>query len=90
MFNVMGDLAKAGIFRGKRGVGGGFALARPAKEIPMLEIIETVEGPLQSIMEMAGLTKNTPLVANMEKVCEQAISKARDRLQKATLARLVR
>ena len=39
MFNAMGDLARAGIFRGKRGIGGSFALVRPAKEISMLEII---------------------------------------------------
>ena len=90
MFNAMSDLARAGILRGKKGVGGGFALARPAKEISMLEIIEAVEGPFQSIMEMAGLTKDTSLTANMEKVCEQAISKAKDRLQKAKLSRLIR
>ncbi len=90
MFNAMGDLARAGILRGKRGVGGGFALARPAKEISMLEIIEAVEGPFQNIMEMTLLTKDTPVTANIEKVCEEAISKARDRLQKAKLSRLIR
>ena len=90
MSNAMSDMARANILRGKRGVSGGYALARPAKQISMLEIIEAAEGPFQNIMEMAGLTKDTPLAANMEKVCEQAISKAKDRLQKAKLSKLIR
>ncbi len=90
MFKTMHALTTANILRGKKAIGGGYALARPAKEISMLEIIEAVEGPFQDIMEMTLLTKDTPLTANIEKVCEQAISKARDRLQKAKLSKLIR
>lgn len=43
---VLQRLAKAGLVRAGRGRAGGYALARPAAEIRMLEVIEGLEGPL--------------------------------------------
>jgi len=39
-------LRKAGLVRGKRGPGGGYQLARPAREISLRHIVEAVEGSL--------------------------------------------
>lgn len=39
-------LRKAGLVSATRGAHGGYALARPAAEITMAEIIEVLEGPL--------------------------------------------
>jgi Rrf2 family iron-sulfur cluster assembly transcriptional regulator len=39
-------LKGAGLVRSKRGVGGGYVLARPAEEILLSEIISAVEGPI--------------------------------------------
>jgi Rrf2 family iron-sulfur cluster assembly transcriptional regulator len=36
----------AGLVRSKRGVGGGYVLARPADEITLAEILAAVDGPL--------------------------------------------
>jgi Rrf2 family protein len=41
---IFQNLVKAGLVRSIRGAGGGFALTKPAAEIPVLEIIEAVEG----------------------------------------------
>ena len=41
----------AGLVRSKRGVGGGYVLARPAEEITLAEIVAAVEGPLTTLME---------------------------------------
>ncbi len=41
----------AGLGRSKRGVGGGYVLARPADEITLAEILAAVEGPLTTLME---------------------------------------
>lgn len=39
-------LKGAGLVRSKRGVGGGYVLARPAAEIRLSEIISAVDGPI--------------------------------------------
>lgn len=43
---IMQKLAKAGIVKTHRGIGGGISLARSASEINMLQIVEAMEGPL--------------------------------------------
>jgi len=40
-------LKGAGLVRSKRGVGGGYVLARPPAEIRLSEIISAVDGPIQ-------------------------------------------
>jgi Rrf2 family protein len=39
-------LRRARLVRGKRGPGGGYVLARPAREITLRAIVEAVEGPV--------------------------------------------
>jgi Rrf2 family protein len=39
-------LVRAGLLDSQRGARGGLALARPASEISMLEIVEAIEGPI--------------------------------------------
>ena len=43
---VLQTLTRADIVAGRRGAGGGFCLAKPAREITLLAIIEAIEGPL--------------------------------------------
>lgn len=43
---VFQALTRAGIVESHRGMGGGFCLAKPAREITLLAIIEALEGPL--------------------------------------------
>ena len=43
---LMGLLAASGLLSSVRGAGGGFALARPAGEISLADIVEAVEGPI--------------------------------------------
>jgi FeS assembly SUF system regulator len=44
---LMGQLAGCGLLLSSRGVSGGFALARPAAEISLADIVEAVEGPIE-------------------------------------------
>jgi Rrf2 family protein len=43
---LMGQLAMSGLLTSVRGAGGGFALARPAAEISLADVVEAVEGPI--------------------------------------------
>ena len=46
MAKILRQLVRAGLLQSMRGAHGGFALARPASEINLLEVIEAIEGPL--------------------------------------------
>lgn len=57
LLQVLSQLAKNGLLRSYRGVEGGFALARPLRDISLLEVIEASEGPTRiHVPEMCGLS----------------------------------
>ena len=43
---IMSQLAAAGVVRATRGAHGGVALARSASDISLLDIVETIDGPI--------------------------------------------
>jgi Rrf2 family protein len=43
---IVSQLSAAGILRATRGAHGGVMLARPADDISLLEIVETIDGPI--------------------------------------------
>jgi Rrf2 family protein len=47
--NILRDLRRAGIVESRRGQAGGYALARPANEITVADVIRAVEGPLANV-----------------------------------------
>jgi Rrf2 family protein len=47
--NIMGDLRNAALVRSRRGVEGGYWLARPAEEISVAQVIRAVDGPLANV-----------------------------------------
>jgi len=54
---VHGRLVRAGIVTGSRGPSGGFRLAAPANEIPLMKIVEAIEGPIHTCQCLLGRTK---------------------------------
>jgi Rrf2 family protein len=47
--NILGDLRNAGIVESRRGVDGGYLLARPAEEIALADVVRAVDGPLANV-----------------------------------------
>jgi Rrf2 family protein len=47
--NILADLRNAGLVATRRGVEGGYWLARPAEEISLADVIRAVEGPLANV-----------------------------------------
>lgn len=47
--NILGDLRNAGIVESRRGVEGGYLLARPANEIALADVVRAVDGPLANV-----------------------------------------
>ena len=81
---VMSQLAKAGILRSDRGPRGGFTLARPAKDINLLAILEALNGPM---VNDEILPPNAPkhLRRNADNVFGKVIAEMRKALEKTTL-----
>jgi Rrf2 family protein len=46
---IMLELKHAGIVKSTRGAGGGYALARPAEDISVADVIRAVDGPLANV-----------------------------------------
>ena len=61
---LMGQLAGCGLLSSVRGAGGGFALARPAGEISLADIVEAVEGPIALTMCSDGKNHECALDAH--------------------------
>jgi Rrf2 family protein len=47
--NILGELRHAGLVQSRRGMDGGYWLAKPAEEVTIAEVIRVVEGPLASV-----------------------------------------
>jgi Rrf2 family transcriptional regulator, cysteine metabolism repressor len=52
---LFATLRRAGILQSQRGVKGGYTFARPPEEITVLEVVESLEGPLGSEAAQSGL-----------------------------------
>src|SRR6266536_2975862 len=46
---ILGELRRAGLVRSQRGAEGGYALARPASDITLGQVIRAVDGPLAEV-----------------------------------------
>lgn len=44
LYGILGDLQRAGLVRTRRGVAGGFSLARPADEVSLAEVVLALSG----------------------------------------------
>ena len=52
LLQILSNLVTHGILRSTRGVEGGYALTKPADQISLLEVIEAIEGPYDSSLEL--------------------------------------
>ncbi len=87
LLQVMQQLVRAGILTSKKGPKGGFNLARPAKEITMLEIIEAIDGPVIVPMNLVEQT-GKPFAKKIEKMFLNVSEAMKVSLAKVTLADL--
>ncbi len=89
LLKILQQLVRANVLRSKRGPGGGFSLARSTKNIAMLEVIEAVDGPLTSELNLSKPTKNDKYGARVQQTYNRAVSQAKHVLQKTKLSSLL-
>ena len=85
LLKILQHLVKANVLRSKRGPNGGFVLARDARKISLLQIIESENGPLVSQMNLSAHT-NKKFSKKIMATCDKAIGQARDVYAKTSLA----
>ncbi|HKI34644.1 MAG TPA: Rrf2 family transcriptional regulator [Gemmataceae bacterium] len=90
LLKVLGSLADVGILRSLRGPGGGYRLARPAKDVTLLEVVEAVDGPIHGEAPDLGKEGVAALDKRLQAVCDEAAALVRQRLAKVTLAELAK
>jgi Rrf2 family iron-sulfur cluster assembly transcriptional regulator len=47
---ILQHLRRAGLVEGKRGPGGGYALARPAAEVRLSDVVTALDGPVEELL----------------------------------------
>jgi Rrf2 family protein len=89
---ILLQLKSAGIVRSRRGIDGGYALARPPSEIAMGEVIRLLDGPLApmgSAAELRELMQRSPRHAGFYEVLMDVRNAAAAILDRTTLQDVV-
>jgi Rrf2 family protein len=89
LHKTLKGLVRAGILLSSRGPTGGYRLARPAKRISLLDIVEAVDGPVRGeVPRWAAGAEGARLDARLQEVCDAAAEVVRARLRKVSIADL--
>lgn len=87
---ILLDLKHAGIIRSQRGADGGYALARPAAEISIADVIRAVDGPMATVRgERVETVEYKGPAASLRDVWVAVRASLRRVLELTTLADLV-
>jgi Rrf2 family protein len=89
LLKILQQLVRANVLHSKRGPRGGFSLAKPAKQITMLEMIEAVDGPITGQLNITEQARRDKFSIRAEQVYEKAVAQAKNILEKAKLSSLV-
>ena len=87
LLKVLRPLVAARILYSLKGPNGGYRLAKAPKEITLLEIIEAVDGPIQSQGDFAG-SKGNRVGKKLQAAWDQANAEIRRQLGKVRLSDL--
>lgn len=86
---VLQQLAGAGLIAGRRGVGGGYRLSKPAERITLLEIINAV-GTLQRIETCPlGISTHGPMLCPLHRALDDAAAALIAKFDGVTLQSLI-
>jgi Rrf2 family protein len=89
LLKILQQLVRANILRSKRGPRGGFLLSKTVSKITMLEIIEAVDGPLASQLNLDEHAKRDKFSTRAEKAYANGLAAARGVYQKVKLSDLL-
>jgi Rrf2 family protein len=88
LLKVLKPLVSARILHSVKGPNGGYRLAKTAKEISLLEILEAVDGPIRGQAPFNAQEANGALNKKLGNICKTLADQARNQLQKIRVADL--
>lgn len=77
LLKILQQLVRVGVLHSKRAPRGGFSLAKSLKKVSLLDVIEAVEGPMVSNLEVASLAPREKFGAKAEAVYNKALAQAK-------------
>lgn len=89
LLKILQQLVRANVLRSKRGPRGGFTMARSSKKITMLQVIEAVDGPMISQLNLVEQAPKEKFSVKTEQAYEKAIAQAKNVFDKAKIADLI-
>jgi Rrf2 family protein len=90
LLKIMQQLVRANVLNSKRGPRGGFSLAKTPKKITMLQIIEAVDGPLASRLNLTEQAPKEKFSSLAEKAYEKALDAAKAVFERTKLSDLIK
>jgi Rrf2 family iron-sulfur cluster assembly transcriptional regulator len=88
---IFQNLTRSGLIRSHRGAGGGFSLARPANQITVKELLESIQGPIyfaKCLSDLDGCDKKG--VCKLLKLWKKSQDYTMKILSQTTLADLIK
>jgi len=89
LLQVLRSLVNHGVLRSTRGVDGGYKLIRPPEDISLLDVIEAIEGPVDTKLPISSEHPD-PLQRNLQDALQQVSDAARQQLQSIKISQLIR
>ena len=88
LLQILRNLVTHGILRSTRGVDGGYSLVRRPDEVSLLEVIEAIEGPLNTGEPMSqGMSSETQ--NRLQEALQQVTDNSRRQLEAIKLSQLL-
>ena len=88
LLQVLRSLVNHGVLRSTRGVDGGYMLIRTPDEISLLDVIEAIEGPLDSKLPVMA-SPDDPTHQNLQQALKDVTATARTQLESIKIAHLI-
>ncbi len=89
LLQILRVLVTHGILRSTRGVDGGYALTKPADQISLLEVIEAIDGPLDSESQNWAIDPSQSTEAKLQTALKRVTTTARRQLESIKLSELL-
>ncbi len=89
LLKILQQLTRANILRSKRGPRGGFSMAKAPSKISVLQIIEAVNGPMESQFKLAEYTKKDKFGSKTDTAYEKALNQGKAVLAKTKVSALI-